>query len=586
LKFFHRKSPLSGPNEAWRIGFRALALRLAALAVSAFFMAAALPPLNWSGGIWLAMVPALIVLYTGRVWSGGFFAWLWATLYGLFGYWWLREIHPAVPWLIAPVYGLYYLPFGWLLPGFYRYWLVPVKTRLAGYDACRAAPPPGWWREICLVLSTAALYILLEYLRWDILPWNNLSATQWRTRGLIGLAAWTGPYGIGFLIVLVNSALAITALGVFRCRRGYRRAWALLFAIMLLGAVLLLNLAMFSRPAPAVTSGFTVGVIQPNPAQRHIGMSAEVRAAQDEEALEENLRLSRQVLAAAPQLLIWPETSIGVPFRADSGFGRSYRRRVAQLLAEFKAPLLLGTIDWEELPADVTRRPGLTNSVFLLDSNSDGSLGVVERYDKQHLVPFGEYVPFRRWLPQWAIDRISMGDDLRPGARMDPIRLPLGVKAGVNICFEDIFPYIAREQVRRGAELLLVSTNDSWYPNSAEQQQHLANSVFRAVETGVPMIRCGSNSGSVMIHPDGAIQPLAGIDPFRPTRGGGTFAVQLPAEWKPTFFVRFGDWWIGVCLAVTAISLIFVAGRYGAQQRALRRRALNQLSETGEDSHE
>ncbi len=553
LKLFKRE----GRDLVWRVGWRARLVKLSAVAVSAAMMAAALPPLNWTGLIWIGMVPALAVFLTSRPLAGGFYSWLWASIFGCAGYFWLREIHPAVPWLIGPIYGLYYLPLGWLAGIWRRAFLVPLATQLAGCDAERQAPPPAWWREILLTLAIAALFVVLEYLRWHILPWNYLSATQWRNQGLIGIAAYTGTYGISFLIVLVNAALALTLLGAWRCGRGYRRAWALGTAILALMAAFALSIFTVAAPQPGPFRSFKIGVIQPNPPQRRLDLSTSQVRLQDAEALAANLALSRQVAGENPLLIVWPETSISAMFRAGDTFSRGYLGQVRGLLNEVRVPLLLGTLDLEELPGGVTRRPGYTNTVWMLGVNDDGSILSMDRYDKQHLVPFGEYVPFRRWIPSFFSEYISMGEDLTPGTRMEPFDIPPGFKAGINICFEDIFPYIARRQVQLGADFLVVGTNDSWYPESAEQEQHLANSVFRAVETGVPMVRCGSNSGSVLIRPDGSIEPLAGLAPTERGRAAGCFTVTVPTEYRPTWFVRFGEWWVRLCELGTFAALLY-----------------------------
>ncbi len=572
MKFFRQKTANSAVNEAWRIGLRAFALRFGAVTLSALVMTAALPPLNWSMAAWFALAPALVVWFRSTPLKAALWGWWWATLYAFAGFYWLREIHPAIPYGIAPVFGAYFIPMAALAPVLFRHFLVPLELQLAGHEKASQAPPPGWRREIPLAISMAALFVLTEYLRSQVLPWNYLSATQWRNHGLMGICAFTGSYGLSFLIVVVNCALAVTVLTALRAGRHYKYAWGMLFAIALLLAAFLLSLTVIRPPGKSVTRGCEIGVIQPAPERRQIGMDTATRARMDREALTDNLALSREILGEnpPPALLVWPETSIGVPLRAGSEFGAVYRAALNALLQEKKVPLLLGTMDWESLPEGADREAQMTNTAFLLEPDSAaGGMKISGRYDKNHLVPFGEYVPFRRFLPELITRNIEMGGDLARGASSDPMVLPYGFRGGLLICFEDVFPYLARAQVRRGADFLLVITNDSWYPASAEQEQHLANSVFRAVETGVPMIRCGSNSGSVLIHRDGSFSALNQYDPTVPVRTAGSFSLQVPQEYQPTFFVRFGDWFVGFCALAGFAALVYTGSIWLTKKRRL-----------------
>ncbi len=120
------------------------------------------------------------------------------------------------------------------------------------------------------------------------------------------------------------------------------------------------------------------------------------------------------------------------------------------------------------------------------------------RYDKVHIVPFGEFIPLNDTFPVIG-ELVGMGRNLTPGKAFRPLDLTKDVRAGVMICYEDVFAYAARELVRNGANFLLVITNDAWYPTSTEPEQHYANAVLRTVETRLPMLRCGNSNYSVLI---------------------------------------------------------------------------------------
>ena len=166
---------------------------------------------------------------------------------------------------------------------------------------------------------------------------------------------------------------------------------------------------------------------------------------------------------------------------------------------------------------------------------------------------------------------ICMGRGLSRGTSSEPVALKTNIRAGVNICFEDVFSYITRDQVRAGANILLTITNDAWYPISDEPEQHLANSIFRAIETRRPYIRCGNNNGSCVIDETGQIVDSISkhydaksdkfiFTPNAKAEGFATFTVPVHKNPKLTFYTKYGDLFIFACIAgfiiVFAISML------------------------------
>ena len=160
-----------------------------------------------------------------------------------------------------------------------------------------------------------------------------------------------------------------------------------------------------------------------------------------------------------------------------------------------------------------------------------------------------------------------MHRDLTPGKSLAPIELNENVRFGVSICFEDVFPYIARGEVQRGANVLLVIADDAWYPTSSEPEQHLANSIARAIENNLPMVRCGNDSATCLITPAGEIiwsmaEALKFDDgkPFRRGAGAATVTVSVPSagQNKITFYSRYRDWIVG------AAAIIWLCGMLSA----------------------
>jgi apolipoprotein N-acyltransferase len=251
-----------------------------------------------------------------------------------------------------------------------------------------------------------------------------------------------------------------------------------------------------------------------------------------------------------------------------------YQRRLYNLIQSTGKPMVIGSIDFEDLPPDSKLYPGMTNSALLL--NNKGRMD--SKYDKIHRVPFGEYVPFRKYLPQWIVKRIDMNRDLVGGKDFSPLNILPGVKAGISICFEDIFEYISRREALEGANLLLVITNDAWYPTSSEPDQHLANCVFRTIETGLPMIRCGNNSASCLIEPNGVISDCLfkkEVDgksrpaPEVRARRAGIINVQVPLKPRLTFYARYGNIFIGFCWLLVLSGLVIVVFKWRNRKQIL-----------------
>ena len=178
------------------------------------------------------------------------------------------------------------------------------------------------------------------------------------------------------------------------------------------------------------------------------------------------------------------------------------------------------------------------NSGLLI--NSSGRLA--GRYDKQHLVPFGEYVPMRSYLPFLEPLVVSVGD-FTAGSSYEPLSAG-NVKAGMLICFESIFPEIARREVKAGSNLLVNLTNDAWYGRSSAPYQSLAMSVFRAVETRRSLVRAANTGISGFVEPTGTIRTQSQL--FKPA----ALTESMPLLEVQTFFTRGGHWFGALCLAM------------------------------------
>jgi apolipoprotein N-acyltransferase len=183
-------------------------------------------------------------------------------------------------------------------------------------------------------------------------------------------------------------------------------------------------------------------------------------------------------------------------------------------------------------------------------------------------VPFGEFTPFERLFP-WLTDIIGMGRSLTAGREFTVFELPRGARAGVNICYEDIFPEISRQFVRRGANVLMTLTNDAWYAESAGSRQHLIHAVFRATENRRPLLRAGNNSDTCLILPDGRIVGLLyDLDTgSRFVRAARCYDVPVWQKQELTFYTRYGDVFAYGCALAMLLTWVFLAQRCLIEKR-------------------
>ena len=236
-------------------------------------------------------------------------------------------------------------------------------------------------------------------------------------------------------------------------------------------------------------------------------------AAQDM-IIEKYTALTKMASLDIPGLIVWPETSFPGFFEIDE----EITNKVLNLAKDIKIPILIGANT--ERPSSFplpegerVRVRGYFNSAAFISSQGK----FIDKYDKIHLVPFGEYVPFSNKFP--ALHKLVLGEigeftpgkdfktfNLKPRTTNDERRMTNDeTRFGVLICFEDIFPELSRKFVKSGAKFLIVITNDAWYGKSGAAYQHTANSVFRAIENRTPIVRCANTGYSCFIDSRGRI---------------------------------------------------------------------------------
>lgn len=412
--------------------------------------------------------------------------------------------------------------------------LLLLCAYVAVYLGCFALMARLWQDYPLLwVLGLPGVWVTLELVRAHLItgfPWANLGYTQTPLEAIIQIADLAGVYGVSWLLVL--SSTVLTAL-VRRSRGG--AVGLLVLVVCLLGSWLYgtWRLEVVDDRQNEATP-WTVGVVQGN-----IDQSQKWDPAFQQETLTRYERLSMQAGRhnPNPELLVWPETA--APF-----LYRSEEKLTAQLNAIVKAtgiPLLFGS------PAVtlVEGEPRFQNRAYLV--NASALLEGV--YAKQHLVPFGEYVPLKKLL--FFVSRlVQAAGDFVPGD--DPSPLILGRQPfGVLICYEDIFPELARAAVERGATALINLTNDAWYGTSSAPYQHMEMARWRAVEFRVPLVRAANTGISAVFDATGR---SCGVVPLNQE---GFLVCSVHPFRNLTFYAKWGDLFAWVCALVTAGGLLY-----------------------------
>jgi apolipoprotein N-acyltransferase len=333
---------------------------------------------------------------------------------------------------------------------------------------------PTRWQVVVLPLALAAFEELQRFPPW-IFPWNPAAAVLTPVPALLAPLPVVGASGLSLLIYVVGCAL--DALLERRLRR-VGACWLALTIAMALGAGLLAP--RFRGEGGAAT----VAVLQPN-------VALEMRWDQDNEAaIEERVwRLSRAAADAGARWIVWPESAVPRTLERDA----AYRLEVESFARTRGVWLLLGSIG---LGAG---NDEYYNSVYAV---SPAAL-LPWRYDKMHLVPFGEYVPLAGRIAALKALVREVGA-FTPGTSALPLPGPLG-PTGVAVCYEVAYPSLCASEVARGATVLVTITNDGWYGDSAAPRQHLALAVLRAAEARRYLVRAANTGISAVIAPDGRV---------------------------------------------------------------------------------
>ena len=481
----------------------------------------------WGLFAWIALLPlhrVLVGVTTGQAFRRGWLAGF-LTFTGTM-YWVVTAMHlyGKVPLPVSIVLMLLLAGYLGLYVGLYAWGFVRLEQRW----------PAATW------IAAPCLWVSLEYTRthaFSGLPWGLLGYSQFQWLSLIQVANVTAVYGVSFLIVLVNVSVFLLTRWVLtdNPQRTFRPWLPLAVTVAaLLGAWLYGMSQLHVSPVDRLT----VGIVQANIDQAH-----KWDQAYRVETLERYRRLTETV-SPRSELILWPEAATPFLFEQEPG----YRSLVTEMTKNAEVPLVFGS---PALRRQSDGTPYLLNSAYLLNPSGE----ISGRYDKQHLVPFGEYIPLQRIL--FFLDKLVVGiGDFEPGpgpTLLDFERGPDGreTRFGVAICFEVIFPDLVRRLALEGANFLVTITNDAWFGKTVAPHQHFGMVVFRAVENRMAFARAANTGVSGLIDPTGRILTATPIFVERAVIGS------VPLGAPSTVYTRFGDVFAWTCVIMTLILLSF-----------------------------
>ncbi|HKH98434.1 MAG TPA: apolipoprotein N-acyltransferase [Candidatus Sulfotelmatobacter sp.] len=392
---------------------------------------------------------------------------------------------------------------------------------------------PG--RDYRRVLVTAPfLWVAVELARTRVtgFPWNLLGIAQVDNVALSRIAAWTGVYGISFEIVLVNVALAAAFL-VPREKRG-----AMLTAALAAAAVLQAGRLI---DAPAASADHAALLVQPN-----IPVAADWTPAYFQQTLTELTDLSVKSAASQPtnslsttniNLIVWPESP--APFFDNDA---RFRSAIGDMALQTRSWTVTGVIG--TAPRVAGEAPPVFNSAALVSPSADWKA----RYDKAHLVPFGEYLPFPS-LFSFAGGLTKEVGEFQHGASRAPLDAG-GEQLGVFICYESVFPDEVRQFADQGAQVLVNISNDGWYGDSGAWAQHLNQTRMRAIENNRWLLSATDTGVTASIDPWGRVAARI------PRKERAALVAPYALTSITTFYTRHGDWFAYACAIISLGALL------------------------------
>jgi apolipoprotein N-acyltransferase len=479
-----------------------------------------LPPLAW-----IAIAVLIIASLEGGLVEAALRGFLFGVAFYLFSTPWIytvmHQYGPLPPWEAGGVMALMILAASPYFVAFtvFLTWIARRDKNLAIFAA------PFLWVALELARSRMP----------DIaFPWNLLGYAATGNLALVQLTSITGIYGLSLVVVAYNA----TMVWLIRSQGTRRRSPA---AVLAASTVLLLAVALIGpRLVPAAKASQVAHLVQTDlPQSMEYPANWDALHAGDMSALD---RISIAAGEKDPGLVVWPE--VPAPFSLSQS---EFARRAQEIARDSKSNFLLGVVGWEPGADD---RLAPYNSAAMLDPQGRQEFA----YNKIHLVPFSEYVPWREYF-WFAKNLTGIAGDFRQGTRYAVGNLP-GGRFSTFICYEAVFPNEVRQFVLDGANLLINISNDGWFGRSSAPAQHLQMARVRAVEERRWLLRATNNGFTASVDPYGRI--VATLPPDVRAELDAPYAFRSDSS----IYTRWGDWLPWACVGVS-LALLLVAWTRG-----------------------
>jgi apolipoprotein N-acyltransferase len=569
-----------------------------AAAASGVMLVLCFPPWNQAWLCWLALTPLIAAVWFGQggemtaeppgrlarifrrlpPWARAFALGYVTGLIFIWGaFYWLIEV-TGIGWFVLAFYmGLYGALWAWFIGtvgnaenGMKNPASPATRTRVL------ALSPSLYLRSrwnLWFAFLGAAMWVALEWVRGLLFSgfgWNNLGVALHANIPFMQIAEWTGVGGLSFLVAFVN-LIAVSTVYRFAMEVRLHRIRPHFDFTLTLSALLLVFahgvrvLQVSSRadsPDNKNAIPLRVAAVQANiPQMQKFDPAFEAHIFQTYEHLTE------AAMATRPDLLLWPEAATPQGYFAD----RTNFEFVNNLAKHANCNFLLGTLDYDF--GDEGHVVNAYNAALLLPREG----GDAEIYRKLHLVPFGEFIPFRHSFPLFAwIVGDQVPSDFSPGENPGVFQtVGPEVRLAPLICFEDTLGRVARQPVLLGAQVLVNVTNDGWFGHSAANEQQLNESVFRAVENRRPLLRCANTGVTAFIDRNGRISRVLRAENGSPfIQGVLAGEVRVPTDPALTFYTRHGEVFSAACAAGAGLAALL-----GGWRAFLRKRGRKTFSE-------
>jgi len=479
--------------------------------ISGSLLILSFPRFNWYFVSWIALTPLLIAIYRASF-KGALICGLVAGVFFFGGL-------------------LYWIFLFGLLAGFS---LILFQALFISFFGFAAKVIHNRFEKNARLVLIPALWVSLEYFRsagfWGF-SWGVLGYSQHNFLPVIQIARWTGVFGVSFLLVFVNEILTESYMYLAQQKASLKKSVKVilgdvalvLLVIFLWVGVGVLNLAR----VPEDQNEIRVAILQPS-----IPQEIKWEPMKKEDIFRSHLKLAEEAVEESPYIIIWPEAAVPAYLLEEEG----YLQEIRSLACKTDSYLLVGGL--------YSNEGRYYNSAFLFSPEGE----ILERYDKVRLVPFGEYVPLRSIFSNIrAVATVSV--DTSPGEKFTVFNTDAG-KFSTVICFESTDSFIVRRMAKKGAEILVIMTNDGWFKRTTAADQHISMAVLRAVENDFFVIQAANTGVAAIIDPTGKVLSRTALFERRYLAGNVVF------KKSETFYKRFGDFFAYLCLLISAGGLV------------------------------